>query len=160
MLMTFKYKKTKYENLFEWHEKSNDACFYCNDKEGAPIALKLFEDERGICSSCLNAFEIGHLGVDRHVIERIHPPFSNSLEAHAWFKQQAEKSGCQMFLVDSIPLGDEGNVCFQYDFVHDIETYQRTRKEVAEKGITSGLDSLECCRTLEIHKDGSIHIVY
>lgn len=157
--MPFKYKKTNYENLFEWHAKSKNNCFYCSDKEGAPIALKLFKDDRGVCSSCLNDFEIGHLGVDRHIIERIHPEFSNYEEAYTWFKQQADKSGCQLIYVDSIAL-DNDNVSYQYHFVHDIDTYVRTRKELVEKGFTTGMDSIECYNTLEIQKDGSIHIVY
>jgi hypothetical protein len=135
--MAFKYRKTKYENVYRWLESSTAKCFYCADQEGAPLAIELFLDtRRGIFHSCLDAFEIGNLATDRHVIELIRPDFQNKDEARDWFKAQAEKSGYRMVAADVINLGEDEGDSYSYHFVHDWPTYQCCMKELSGQAWT------------------------
>lgn len=159
--MAFKYRKTKYENVYRWLESSTAKCFYCADQEDAPLALELFHDTgRGICRSCLDAFEIGNLAADRHVVELIRPDFQSKDEARDWFKAQAEKSGCRMVAADVIHLGEDEGDSYAYHFVHDWPAYQRGMKALTEQGYASGMDYMNSYTRVEIGDDGNVHIVY
>jgi hypothetical protein len=128
--MNFKYKKTKYENIFDWASKTDANCFYCNQKHD-DLALQLLSGGKGICKSCLDSFEIGHLSTDRHVIHQLMPDFKSRDEAKSWF----EKYG-KIVLDDVIDGGDQK--VYLYDFINANNDTTR----------------------LEILEDGSIHIVY
>lgn len=84
--MTFK-KKIKYENMYNWAGADQGSCFYC--KEDKPLAFSFFAGvQRGICQDCLDQFEIGNVGADRHVIEHVlhEQNFTTREDVVQWFK--------------------------------------------------------------------------
>lgn len=140
----FEFKKTQYENIYEWAEKSTGNCFYCNNSVER-LALQLL-GEKGICPSCLEAFEIGHLGVDRHVVHQITPAFKTEQEAYEWFAARGQ--------VVRIGAG-------RYHFVNDHETYEEYRAKAEAGGIMlNPMRYMQSYNDLEIDRDGSYHIVY
>ncbi|MCP8970341.1 hypothetical protein [Ectobacillus ponti] len=156
--MSFAYKKREFEDIFAWAEDGNSKCFYCRDKEDAPLAVALVHG-KGICHACLERFEIGHLGADRHVVDHIAPEFQSREEALRWFKQYGE-----VHFVDVVD--EEQDDVYIYHFVNDPEKYRKYQEmleEMRSKGhLVHLLDDREVemsYNSLEIHKDGRYSIV-
>ncbi|MFX3623515.1 MAG: hypothetical protein ACE3JP_05575 [Ectobacillus sp.] len=158
--MAFAYKKKEYEDVFEWATAKNASCFYCEDKEVAPVAISLIQ-EKGICQSCLNQFEIGHLETDRHVVERIAPSFRNRQEAVEWFQQFGPVHYVNV-------INEDGDEVYIYHFVNDADKYEKYESmiERMHRGeIFSEIDEEIICdlassyTSLEIHEDGRFYIV-
>lgn len=153
--MSFTYKKVKYENIYEWAKNGPGTCFYC--KEDKPVALNLL-GEKGICHECLDAFEIGNLAVDRHVVMKIMPRFADHYEAKEWFSNFGE-----LRLVDTVRNSE---LWYLYDFVtkEQLALPKPPVKEIAPGFIgytPEAADYENNSKTrLEISESGSVHIVY
>jgi hypothetical protein len=157
MAMGFAYKKKKYEDFLEWADATNAKCFYCHDKENAPLAIT-FIHAKGICQSCLSQFEIGHLETDRHVIAEIAPSFQTRQEALDWFRQFGPVHFVNV-------VGEDGDDVFIYHFVHDPEKYAlytQTLEDV-QNGVSDDEETIkklaESYSSLEIHRNGAYYIV-
>lgn len=151
--MGFKHKKREYENIFAWDKEGKGTCFYC--KEDQALALKLIR-EKGICERCLKDFEIGNVGADRHVIERILPKdFKSYKEVVKWF----EDRGIKMILKNVMDI--DGKI-YSYDAINNEAAYKRYHKAIKEDGIVPiDKDFINASNTVEISEDGSdIHIIY
>lgn len=147
--MAFKYKKIKYENIYSWSQSDEGTCFYC--KKDKPITAKLLGD-KGICDDCLHDFEIGNVGADRHVLEKIMPEFNSHEEVAEWF----EKMNVKMVLNDII------DDTYIYHAINDEKTYNDFRNKMKENGYAPlSEEYMYSYNSVEISEDGKIiHIIY
>jgi len=155
--MPFAYKKTSFQDAVSWLERSSAHCFYCEDKEGAPLQFVLFPDHRGICESCCTNFQIGHLVTDRHVIEKLTPRFSSREEALKWFIEQSLLSGHKIKFGSVIPDGDDPT--YHYLYIHDVAAYHASGKLSQRLHVPAGRKQfIKSFSTLVLRDDGSYHI--
>lgn len=153
-------KKAKYESIYQWLDSKKGTCFYCY--EDKPVAIKLFVNGEGVCQDCLDRFEIGHFGTDRHVIEHLCDA-KNHKQAVTWIKRHGGT------LIDT---GEISGDCHFYIGVNDIEAYNRFLKLRGEAMNNSPIPgsyamseemaelSRQSYNSVEIYKDGRIHIIY
>jgi len=149
--MSFEYKKTSYESIYEWAGKNEGTCFYCKkDKE---VKTELV-GKKGICHDCAAEFELGHLGCDRHYIATIAPVFNHRDEALGWFRS----FGLKIVFTDVIDADGE---VYIYDCINDEEKYNKLKEQMNKGGIIAyDYDLVQSSNKLEIRPDGSYHIVY
>lgn len=147
--MSFKYKKTKYESIFSWYEKEEGTCFYC--RKDKPVEIKLIGD-KGICKDCLNEFEIGNVGADRHVINHIMPKFNSYKDVVKWFENKGVKMVFHSKIEDT----------YIYDAINNESKYKEFQELLALGGIIPTNEELMySSNSVEISEDGrSIHIIY
>lgn len=147
--MTFKYKKKRYENIYSWNESGEGTCFYC--KIDKPIEIELIGN-KGICEECLNDFEIGNVGADRHVIQHIIPEFDTYKDVVKWF----EDKGIKMIFKTKI------DDTYIYDAINNESKYKEYQELLVSDGIIPmNEEFMYSSNSVEISKDGkSIHIIY
>lgn len=156
--MAFAYKKTEYENIYEWlHHHENEQCFYCHDQEQSELALNLIAG-KGICKSCLENFEVGNLAADRHVVEHIQPEVKTREEMVKWLEQHGT-----MELVDVIDVVDEE--IFVYHFINEPEKYKEYQRLMENVSGVFALNDevmelMKSYTKVEVSSEGSIHIEY
>lgn len=145
----FRYIKTQYENIYEWDKSEEGTCFYC--KQDKDIKCMLI-GEKGICEECLNNFEIGRLGTDRHVIDKITPTFKNARDCINWFKRNTPYTFKK--------VGDTSEV-YMYDCIYDEAYYNKYFAMMKEDGIVPATEKFfSMSDRIEFNKDGTYHIIY
>lgn len=151
--MTFEFKKTVYESIFEWNDSNKGNCFYC--KQFNQVEIQLI-GQKGICKKCLDSFEIGNVGTDRHVIYQILPEFTNYKKVVEWF----ENMGIRMVLKDIIDI--DGMDTYIYDAINDEKKYNELQNKLKTKEILPfSKDSMYSSNSVEISENGqNIHIIY
>ena len=167
----FKYKKTSYENIYEWMERNPEAnCFYCGkQRDPDEMAHQFFvEGNVGICKLCMIDFQIGHLAADRHVVERIlsEKGYKRRVDVLNWFKRQEY----ELFEADEFGEGESKGKA--YKFINNIDAYKKLQSEIKEHGkLENGryMTEEEAARMneffnnttrIEIYNNGEVHIVY
>jgi len=147
--MVFVYKKHGYENIFRWNESGEGTCFYC--KGDKPVEIELI-GEKGICKECLDNFEIGNIGADRHVIEQIMPEFDNYKDVVEWL----ENKGIKMIFNNKI------EDTYIFDAINNESKYKEYKELLKSGGIVSmNREFMESSNSIEISEDGkSVHIIY